>query len=59
MYQIMISKLPEKIQAGILWEDQLIAYHEYVQENEEILGDIRLAQIEEIVPGIKAVFLQY
>ncbi|MCI8632694.1 MAG: ribonuclease E/G [Lachnospiraceae bacterium] len=57
MYQIMISKLPEKIQAGILWEDQLIAYHEYVQENEEILGDIRLAQIEEIVPGINAVFL--
>lgn len=57
MYQIMISKLPEKIQAGILWEDQLIAYHEYVQENEEILGDIRLAQIEEVVPGINAVFL--
>ena len=57
MYQIMISKLPEKIQVGVLLEDQLTSYHEYIKADEEILGDIRLAQIEEVVPGMNAVFL--
>ena len=57
MYQLIVSQASEKIQAGVLLDDTLMEYYEFSQKDREILGDIRLGQVREVVPGINAVFI--
>lgn len=56
MYQLMISQGPDKIQVGLLLGDELLEYYEYRHSDRKILGDIRLGQVREVVPGLSAVF---
>ena len=57
MYQLIVSQSFEKVQAGVLYNDTLMEYYEFSENDREILGDIRLGQVREVVPGINAVFM--
>ncbi len=57
MYQLIVSQAYEKVQAGVLHDDTLMEYYEFSEHDREILGDIRLGQVREVVPGINAVFM--
>lgn len=57
MYKLIISQGSDRMRAGVLFEDDLIEYHEYDHADREILGDIRLGQVQELIPGINAVFV--
>ena len=57
MYRLIVSQAAEKVQAGILLDNVLMEYYEFSQNDQEILGDIRLGQVREVVPGINAVFI--
>lgn len=57
MYRLIVSQAAEKVQAGLLLDDVLMEYYEFPQADREILGDIRLGQVREVVPGINAVFI--
>ncbi len=57
MYQLIVSQAYEKVQAGVLHNDTLLEYYEFSEHDREILGDIRLGQVREVVPGINAVFM--
>ena len=57
MYQLIVSQAAEKVQAGLLMDNVLMEYYEFSQVDREILGDIRLGQVREVVPGINAVFI--
>ena len=57
MYRLIVSQAAEKVQAGLMMDDMLLEYYEFTQADREILGDIRLGQVREVVPGINAVFI--
>ncbi len=57
MYQLIVSQSFEKVQAGVLFAGTLMEYYEFSENDREILGDIRLGQVREVVPGINAVFI--
>ena len=57
MYRLIVSQAAEKVQAGLLLDNVLMEYYEFSQNDREILGDIRLGQVREVVPGINAVFI--
>ncbi len=57
MYQLIVSQAFEKVQAGVLFDGTLMEYYEFSENDREILGDIRLGQVREVVPGINAVFI--
>jgi len=57
MYQLIVSQSFEKVQAGVLYNDTLMEYYEFSENDCEILDDIRLGQVREVVPGINAVFM--
>lgn len=57
MYQVIVSQGTDRIRAALLQEDELIEYYEYNPTDKEILGDIRLAQVREVMPGLSAVFM--
>lgn len=57
MYRLIVSQAAEKVQAGLLLNDVLMEYYEFSHKDREILGDIRLGQVREVIPGINAVFV--